>query len=239
MASVFDFLTQPIAGVPVWFIIAVGVLLYIAVRYGGKPKVAPYKEINVEKEVQNNFDELLTWFGIREGVGKSLRTGIVKVGTIKNVAIVPYDGNITKLVKSKTMRKLIELKGPDQKEAYLLKVTQPIIDLPVMDSLLVKSKKFLIDSTLITAGEHELNVPITTPFSQIFNVFVSSTETEFLVSDQAHLKTLEQALQSEVNFIPKGSYLENLTAQRIAQARENAKLEKEKYKGQIEGAESG
>lgn len=237
--AITDILTISIAGVPLWFIAAIGLLLYFAMRYNGKSKLPEYKEINVEKKVQESFDELLNWFSISEGQGKVLKIGFFKVGKISSIAVVPYDGNITKLVKSRTMRKLIQEKGPEQKEAYLIKVKKPIINVPILNEILVNSKKFLIDSALVQVGDHEIIIPISTPFSEIFKVFVSSKETEFLISDQAHLKTLEQTLQKEVNFMPHGSYLENLVASKIATARESARLEKEKYRGQVEGAESG
>lgn len=82
-----------------------------------------------------------------------------------------------------------------------------------------------------------ISIPASLQGQEFLGIMIYTKTARDYVENIAFKLNRQEELTEIADFIPKQNYLEVTTATSVAKAREKAQIEKEKYRGQIEGAE--
>lgn len=235
MDSINDAMNTTIFGIPVIAIIA-GLLILLFLVWKFKPKEGR-KRLNLAKEVRKDFDEMYRMFG--EATNKKLNAGFIRVGYALGQFPLYWDKNLPskKNLRASQQLKNAVKKAPEIEELTAFRMCKNNLLDRGLAKLGFKITYILIPSDKIDLGEKEISFPSSLQPQEFLGVYITSKTSRDYVENIAFKLNREEELTEIADFIPKQNYLEVSTATDVAKARERAKIEKEKYKGQIEGAE--
>lgn len=227
---------------------AIAYIIYILYKRGSKDQ--KYLRKNVEKEIRKDLNYLYGIF--YNPVNKQVSAGLVKVGHVYGYMVLYWDKNATikKNLKTNTQLQKYLKAHPEKKdeqgklavdleEMYLFKMRKM--------GRFAKLKGFLglglfytiIPSKLVKNTPQEININPTVQPDEFYSVVYYGHAAREWIENIPYKLTREGELEEFVNQSPKASYLEVALAGAVARDRERAEIEKQKYKGQVEAAESG
>jgi len=246
IGSLWNWLNNPIIfGIPAWVIIAVLLLVLYLIW---KPK-QKFKRKDTKKELDKSLKKAFKAYGTK--IEKRIDFGMFPKGHILKSNVMFWDRNLKFLIhySDRKLKKFLKNnKEYTDKNGNLKK------DFIKINAFLVCGKNiiwrlfgklgfgnriYLIPDEYILENKDIVVVnPLVSP-KEFFGIYIIGEESRQIIEDICFRLNRENELDELVNQIPKQNYLEVSTAGLIARAREKAKIEKEKYKGQIEGAEEG
>lgn len=239
-------LSQRVFGIQVmYWLLIIGAIIFIIWKL--KPKQEKFKRKDTKKELNKKFFQAYKDYGTN--VGKLMNFGMFPKGYIFKANVLYWDRNLKFLIyKSKRDLKKFLKNNKDyaDKDGKLKKDFVKINAFLVsgkslfsrgLGKLGIGLKTYLIPDEYIIDRKDTIVVnPMVSPID-FFGFQAIGKEAIQIVENACFKLNRENELDEFVNQIPKQNYLEVSTATRIAVAREKAKIEKAKYKGQIEGAE--
>jgi hypothetical protein len=257
----YDFLfARPFGTIPIWsyfVIIGIAFVLYkIFKRFKPQPKIEPYKPIELKKEIFKDLEKLTDSFSERVNGSLRLKTGFVSIGYIQNAMKLAWDfkvdvkqnlkRNFLKTQSKKIKERIVkeEKKIASEEKIKALKLVYVFKyygfgKISFIKSILGLGFKYLIvDNELTQINTNEIVISSNSNPSTLFGIFIISKASEKVIEQIVYKLAYETALTSFVNSIPKQSYLEERTARIVAELREKAEIEKTKYAGQLEGAQT-
>jgi len=246
ISSFLEWLNTPILfGVPTWFFVGVGLLVAIAILY--KPKPETFKRKSTTKEIKEEFDKLFKMFGTP--VNKRLDSGISSIRFVLSYISIYWDRNLSikmNLKEGRQLRRFLR-KNPDMvdekgnlkanyEEMYIFRVCPTGVIGKVLAKIGLRVNYMLVPRNLTDISKDIIVIDPKAIPSQIFQTIIYDKSGREYIENVCYKLNRENELDEFVNQIPKQNYLEVNTASRVAKAREEANIEKEKYKGQLEGA---
>lgn len=233
--SIIDFVNDNLL-----FIILIAVGIY-ALWYFSRPREKVFHRKNLSKEIKRELDYLYRLFF--NPVNKPINAGLIKVGFVTGYMPIAWDKSISlrqNLKANKQFKGYVKKHGPikpDMEEMYCFKIHGLGWFNKLKAMIGFGCYYALVPTNIVTNSDKIIISPNVIP-TRSFNVVVYSKAGKEFTENIAYKLTREEELEELVNFIPKQNFLEVDTASRVARARENAKIEREKYKGQLESAES-
>lgn len=245
MDSINEILDIKLLGVPVVFILAFLVLIIWFV-WNYKPRRGR-KRLNLEKEIRKDMDSLYKVF--YSPVNKNMSYGFQRIGYV--LGEFPMFWDITtdwrtqlkrlKHSREKNMIKMKIAKAEKEKkniiELTILKYTKPDLLNKGLGKLGLRYNYMVVPTEAIDSNAKELNLKTTLAKDYYLGVTYLSKASRGFIENIAYKLSRKEELTEFADYIPKQNYLEMETAKKTAKMREQARIESEKYKGQIEGAE--
>jgi hypothetical protein len=246
----FDIFNFIIANLP---LIAGGIGLLIFIIWlitKAFPFQKQFKYLEMTKAVHDDLDSLYKNFS--ERMGKSVYLGITRVGfvlgftnllwnkkvkikdniSINNVKEVAEATNEIK--KNSQMNKFKEITTPMK----ILKICSNRFPAKQLAMLFGFGTKYLIvDNSLLSDSEYGLVIDSQSQPSMFYGITIFSRSARAFIENVSFRINRENELQEFANQIPKMAFFENRLANIVARMREQALIEKEKYKSQMEAAE--
>jgi len=236
----------------VWVLIAVG-FFWLLLK---SRKDDSFKRKNISVEIKKEFNLLFKMFQLP--VNKRIDSGISKVRfAISYIPLywdktIPFRANLnsqrqirTFLKYNKDMAeldkdgKILPKFKPEYKEMYCFKMSGHKTVDKFLGGLGFGVSYMLVPTDLVDITKDFLVIDPKAMPQMLYNTVIFDTSGRQYLENIAYKLNREEELSEVVNFVPKQNFLEVSTAGMVARAREKANIEKEKYKGQIEGAEDG
>jgi hypothetical protein len=231
---ILDILFKSFLGLPLIAWVGLGVLIFIIFELKSKldKKEKEFVKIPIEQRTIEDIKQRAGMFGYNTNY--YLRVGFRYIGRIKNIA--EFKSTIEYIEFGQTKRKV---KDAIDKNFYLLK----ILDfgfIPLFKAIFLgKYIWFIIDTELIEFKTREAEVNPNHQAEYYNGVWIFSNEGKEVLHKIVFKSTLKEMAEGQINFLPKLEFIETKLSNIIARKREDALIEKEKYKGQTESAEEG
>jgi len=249
LTELIDWLNTPIIwGIPAWVFVIIFILILIWIL---RPKDKPFQRKDTVKEIKKEFDNLFKAYSTP--INKRLDVGSTKNRYIFKSIPIFWDKNISILKNLQTDRQLrrflkanpVKKDGvtgglvKEYEELICYKVSGHGIFLRALGSVNFGISYILIPRELVNESKDVVVIDPTANPSYFFGTTIYNQSGREFLENLVYKFNRKNELDEFANQIPKQNYLEVNTASIVARAREKAKIEKEKYRGQIEGAEEG
>jgi hypothetical protein len=223
-----------IAGIPLWAILGLIVVIVYLFILKNKPKEDKYRNIELRKEVRREIKQIFDVSEKNLGYGKILCIGPTKIGFIYKMINYNWSKTLNSFTEIKTVALQNEKPHTNLKSFYGFKVGRKGL-LNRINILFGKGTKYyFVDANLVTFNPFEIVINPYSQYTDFIDVILFSQAGKEIIEDIAFKITLEKTLEAMVNHIPMMEYLEVNLAKTVAKYRELTKLEKEKYEGKIE-----
>lgn len=239
MDTITGIMDVKLLGIPVIFII--GALFFVIwFVWNYKPKTGR-KRLNLSKQVRSDFDMMYKTFG--EPVGKKLNAGFIRVGYAIGQFPIYWDKYSSVRNNLKANKQLKSVVAKDTKEGKHIdemtcfKICKNNVFSRGLALLGFKTNYMIIPTKYLDIGTKDISFPASLQVQEFLGILFSTKTSRDYVENIAFKLNRQEELTEIADFIPKQNYLEVSTATSVAKARERAKIESDKYKGQIEGAE--
>lgn len=235
-ADIMNFLEQNIVVIAI-VVFALAVLYLFLRRNPGK-----YKRISLEQEIKKELDFLYNQFS--NPVNRLCYAGMVKMGVIMGEFPVYWDSSVSfimNLKRNRQFEKYIRKHGevqPDVKEFKCFKIHKSGRFNRIKALLGFGTSYHLVPNKLITSNKDYIVLDSHINPSTLYKVVIYDKSGRDLIENMAYKMSRQEELEELVNYIPKSAYLETSVSGAVARDREKAQIEREKYKGQVESAES-
>jgi hypothetical protein len=221
-----DFFSAKIYGIPIWFLVIITLFIFVVIYVKKNVKPKPFKKKVLKEEVDKDFKEEFKNTGFK--VNKRLLLGFTTIGfALKQINAV----DLPKLVKIKG--KLIYSKN-EGKNIIAFSKCKPNPISRFLALLGIRIKYVLVDEEYLRYDNNTVIINPSANHSTFCGVLIFSTKAKEITENIAYKINRENELEELINFIPKMSYLETNVSSKVAELREKADIEKEKYKGQVE-----
>lgn len=237
-----DIMGSTFLGVPTIVIIGFFVVVIFLI-YKLKPKEKEFRRISLHKQIRKDLDESFRTTG--EPINKPIKAdgGFVKAGYAFGYFSFAWDKNIplrAKLqYKDRVKKALREKAQPDYEDMTVFRCCDNTPLARFLGRFGLRNWYMIVPQDAFSVNSKELVLNQGLTRTDFFGVKIcSQSGKEYLENIAFKLNRIAE-LDEFVNTVPKQNYLEIGTSGAAARAREKAAIEKEKYKGQIEGAESG
>lgn len=245
MDSFNEILDIKIFGIPVIIIFAVFIfIIWFVWQY--KPK-SGHKRLDLEKEIRKDFDSLHGIF--YSPVKKNIVYGFQKIGYAFSYFPMFWDKTTDWKTQLKGMargRERSQLKMRILKESKnnenivemsIFKCCKPNIISKGLGLLGLGYFYMVVPSDNVSLVGKDISVSMGVAKDHFLGITYLSKAGRGYIENIAYKISRKEELTELADFIPKMDYLEKTTAEAVVKAREKAKIEKDKYKGQIEGSE--
>ncbi len=218
---VSSFFEASILGIPIWLIL--GIIIFVITEFYKPKKEEKYREISLTKEVRREMNELFKVAQENLGHDKILSIGPIKVGNI--VKMINYNFKKEKPLKKRGRKPKEDKDKPKLKERdgkfYGFKVIKNDFISKVKARILDTGHKFyIVEQSLCQTGPFQVTINPYSQYTNFVDVMIFSEAGKEIIKDIAYKLTLENTLESMVNYVPKLSFLE------LAQSKFAGKMDK-------------
>lgn len=236
-------------GIPVIFIIGIMVVLFVIIlKTRGKKKDRP--RLNLTKATKEYFDNLYNIFYEKDK--KKILQGFNSIGFALGHFTMYWDSTTNlkaELAKIKTeggsgklknkLKAAIDAESEDNKnikELIVIRYCERGILSKAMAKIFKKYKYMLVPADKIEMDDKIIKLDRLISKDEFNGTVYFSAAGKESIENIAYKISREEELCEIADYIPKQNYLEKETASKTIRAREDAEIEKEKYKGQITAA---
>lgn len=244
MSSIINFIMGNI-----WFFVLLGIIIFVAVYFIRRRKEDKFKRLSVAKEIKKELDFLYKIF--YNPANKELSSGLVRKAFVLGYLDVYWDKNtslINNLKANNQLKKYVkshpEIKQKDgtfkkdYEEMYLFKTCGLSAFSKIKARFGLGTTYIIIPKRLVKENKDEINInPMVQP-STFYKIVIYEKSARDWLENNAYKMTRQEELEELVNYVPKSAYLETSNAGIVSRLREKAEIEKEKYRGQVESAQS-
>lgn len=238
MDSINQIFEVKLLGIPVVILFAVMIFAFwFLLKYR---KAEGRKRLNLIKEVGNDFNLMYRTFG--ERLGKKLYAGFVEVGYAIGSYPIYWDKFTSARANVKSSKQLKNFvasqskEGKNIEEMTCFKMAHKGLLSKALAALGFKTYFMIVPTKNIDMNK-TISIPASLQGQEFLGIMIYTKTARDYVENIAFKLNRQEELTEIADFIPKQNYLEVTTATSVAKAREKAQIEKEKYRGQIEGAE--
>lgn len=222
-------------GIPTLFII-IGIIIIMWLFLKKKDKKLR-KRLNLGREIKKDFNNMYSNFGSK--IKKKLRSGFIEIGYSIGQFPILWDKYTTERLNPRINKKLkMAILGKTKEGEHI----EEMLCIKYTKKPLAKAKALfgvfghymIVPYDKIVLESKEITISPTLQGFDFFDIMLFSKVGKHYVENIAFKLSRQEELTELADFVPKQNYLEMTTASQTVKAREQAQIEKEKYKGQIE-----
>lgn len=253
-----NFFEQPVPflNIPFYYVIIIGAvigLVYLIITR--RPRDKEYKPLDLKKAIKQDMKNLYSKFG--EGIGKPIYKDIILVGYIIGFMPlvwnrkIPIKDNLNIQNIKEVKEAMIQIKNepmlnPSKKQKYI----EEIVDMKILkvckNNILSKGiakisgfgvKYIIIESTQLKTYEDRMIINTSSQPTIFYDIFIFSKSSREFIENISFKINRENELQEIANIVPRTVFWDTTLAKWVARAREQADIEREKFRGQKEMAQ--
>ena len=236
-----SFLDYNIAGIPLVPIVIIAIIGFIFIKlWKNQSKEIKAPDINIKKQTTKEVDKLIKNHGWKKGKFNRLRVCINPIGIIMSYAIEYHNIDSKKTKEPDSDKKSEIILTPDN-IYYLLRVRKFGFFSGLLSLLNIGVERYIIEANMIDnlnqdnfLIDTDLVLNTATTFRNYNNIYYCNEKGRYIIHDIAVMLAFEQQTKKFVEFTPLMTLLEIEQAKVKFKSELFTKLEKERFRGDIE-----